>query len=46
MDLKNQNFSPEAIQAFIRDTIANIKGIYYVVSINPNLIWRNSCAIY
>jgi len=37
MDLKKQNFSPEAMQEFIRDTIANINGIYYVVSINPNL---------
>ncbi|MFH2067565.1 MAG: hypothetical protein ABIK15_20350 [Pseudomonadota bacterium] len=38
MDLKDQNFSPEAMQEFIRDTIANINGIYYIVSINPNLI--------
>jgi hypothetical protein len=38
MDLKEQNFSPEAMQEFIRDTIANINGIYYVISINPNLI--------
>lgn len=38
MDLKDQNFSPEAMQEFIRDTIANINGIYYVISINPNLI--------
>jgi hypothetical protein len=38
MDLKDQNYSPEAMQEFIRDTIANINGIYYVVSINPHLI--------
>ena len=38
LDLKDQNFSPEAMQEFIRDTIANINGIYYVISINPNLI--------
>jgi hypothetical protein len=38
MDLKDQNFSPEAMQEFIRDTIANINGIYYMVSINPDLI--------
>ena len=38
MDLKDQSFSPEAMQEFIRDTIANINGIYYVVSINPILI--------
>jgi hypothetical protein len=36
MDLKDQNFSPDAMREFIRDTIANINGIYYVVSINPN----------
>lgn len=38
MDLKEQSFSPEAMQEFIRDTIANINGIYYVISINPGLI--------
>ncbi len=38
MDLRDQDYSKEAMQEFIRDTIANINGIYYVVSINPNLI--------
>jgi len=38
MDSKAQNHSPAAMIEFIRDTIANINGIYYVVSINPNLI--------
>ncbi|MBU1342253.1 MAG: hypothetical protein KKE44_04145, partial [Proteobacteria bacterium] len=38
MDLKEQNYSQEAMTEFIRDTIANINGIYYVVSIDPNLI--------
>jgi hypothetical protein len=38
MDLRNQEYSKEAMQEFIRDTIANINGIYYVVSINPNLL--------
>ena len=38
MDLKTQEHSALAMQEFIRDTIANINGIYYVVSINPNLL--------
>jgi hypothetical protein len=38
LDLKEQNFAPEAMQEFIRDTIANINGIYYVMSINPDLL--------
>lgn len=38
MDLRDQGYSKEAMQEFIRDTIANINGIYYVVSIDPNLL--------
>lgn len=38
MDLKAKDNSAEAMQEFIRDTIANINGIYYVVSINQNLL--------
>ena len=30
--------SPEAMTEFIRDTMANLNGIYYVVSINPELL--------
>ena len=30
--------SPEAMTEFIRDTMANLNGIYYVVSINPGLL--------
>lgn len=41
MDLKEQNYSSDAMQEFIRDTIANINGIYYVVSIDPGLILDN-----
>ena len=37
LDLKKQNFAPDAMQEFIRDTIANINGIYYVLSIRPDL---------
>ena len=41
MDLKAQNYSPEAMQEFIRDTIANINGIYYIVSIDRNLLTKH-----
>ena len=44
MDLRNQQYSKEAMREFVRDTIANINGIYYVVSINPDLLggWEDS----
>lgn len=38
-DLKTNGYSVEAMNEFIRDTIANVNGIYYVVSINPNLLF-------
>ena len=37
LDLKEQNFAADAMQEFMRDTIANINGIYYVLSIRPDL---------
>ena len=37
-DLKEANNSVEAMTEFIRDTIANINGIYHVMSIDPNLM--------
>lgn len=39
-DLKTNGYSVEAMDEFIRDTIANINGIYYVVSINPDLLFE------
>ena len=33
MDVKDGNYSPQAMREFIRDTIANINGIYYVMAI-------------
>ena len=38
MDVRDEDHSVEAVREFIRDTIANINGIYYVVSMNPDLI--------
>ena len=37
-DLDEDHYSVEAMREFIRDTIANINGIYYVASINPELL--------
>jgi hypothetical protein len=37
-DLREGNYSPDAMTEFIRDTIANLNGIYYVVSMNPALL--------
>ncbi len=37
-DLREERFSAAAMTEFIRDTIANLNGIYYVVSMNPNLL--------
>lgn len=38
MDLRETNYSKEAMREFIRDTISNVNGIYYVISMNPKLI--------
>jgi len=40
LDLKTNGYSLEAMNEFIRDTIANINGIYYIVSINPDLLYK------
>lgn len=37
-DLREGRYSPEAMTEFIRDTIANLQGIYYVVNMNPDLL--------
>lgn len=42
MDLERDDFSPEAMREFLRDTIANINGIYYVVSIDPHLVYSKA----
>ena len=33
-DLKDNNYSVDAMDEFIRDLIANVNGIYYVTSID------------
>lgn len=37
-DLREANYSKECMEEFIRDTIANLNGIYYVASMNPDLL--------
>jgi hypothetical protein len=37
-DLREGHYSAQAMTEFIRDTIANLNGIYYVVSMNPDLL--------
>jgi hypothetical protein len=37
-DLRADQYSSHAMTEFIRDTIADINGIYYVVSIDPRLV--------
>jgi hypothetical protein len=44
-DLREGHYSPEAMTEFIRDTITNLNGIYYVVSMNPDLLRPQANAI-
>jgi hypothetical protein len=37
-DFREEGRDPKAMSEFIRDTMANLNGIYYVVSINPDLL--------
>jgi hypothetical protein len=37
-DLREGKYAPAAMTEFLRDTIANLNGIYYVVSMNPDLM--------
>lgn len=37
-DLRAARFSADAMTEFIRDTIANLNGIYHVISMNPDLL--------
>ncbi len=38
MDAREEGYTAEAMVKFIRDMIANINGIYYVMSLNPDLL--------
>jgi len=41
-DLREGKNSPEAMTEFLRDTIANLNGIYYVVSMDPFLLYTDT----
>lgn len=37
-DLRDGNYSQDEMREFFRDMIANLNGIYYVMTVNPNLL--------
>jgi len=37
-DLRDGNYTEEAVQEFFRDMIANINGMYHVMTVNPGLL--------
>jgi hypothetical protein len=37
-DLRNDGYSAEAMREFLRDMIANLNGMYHVMSVNPKLL--------
>lgn len=37
-DLRDGNYTEEAMQEFFRDMIANINGMYHIMTVNPGLI--------
>ena len=40
-DVTQPNYSVDAVTEFLRDSIANINGIYYVMTINPKIVYEN-----
>jgi len=41
-DLREDHYSADGMTEFIRDTIADLNGIYYVVNMNPDLLRSNT----
>lgn len=37
-DLRNDNYTEEGMREFLRDMIANLNGMYHVITINPTLL--------
>jgi hypothetical protein len=37
-DLRDGNYSQDEMREFFRDMIADLNGIYYVMTVNPNLL--------
>lgn len=40
-DLRKENFSSSSMREFFRDMIANLNGMYHVLSVNPDLLTTN-----
>jgi len=40
-DIRDANYSEEAVREFLRDMIANLNGMYHVMSVNPDLLANN-----
>lgn len=40
-DARENDFSTDAMREFLRDMIANLNGMYHVMAVNQNLIYRN-----
>jgi len=38
-DLRNENYTAEAMREFLRDMIANLNGMYHVMALNPDLLY-------
>ena len=41
-DLRNAAYSEEAMREFLRDTIANVNGMYHVMTVDPGLLTRDA----
>jgi hypothetical protein len=41
-DLRNAEYSEEAMREFLRDMIANLNGMYYVMSVTPDLLTKET----
>ncbi len=40
MDFRDYEYTTDAMKEFIRDMIANLNWIYYIMSIDPKLFWK------
>ena len=40
-DLRDDNYSEDAMREFFRDMIANLNGMYHVMTVNPDLLAQN-----
>jgi hypothetical protein len=43
-DLREEGYSPAAMREFLRDMIADLNGMYHVMSVRPDLLGASSVA--